>query len=415
MNSHLSHALQAGWKASWYWNESGLDAIDWMEWDELIERSNRPSIFLDSRMVRSLLSSKSRNVAALMWHVEGQLKGISFVEDAEAESVNLSGHLESRSFVFDTVSSLLHGRSGRLKFSVRVMGTTLGSGDHGFRFAPDVSYKQQQYCVESTMFHSASNWGNRIPRVVMAKDTFIRDGAGKSALFPGWTPMEFDPEMIVHLDPLWNTLEDCMPSLVTKSRTKFKRIQSLSEDFEMEMWSLEQLEEEGYELIELYRLVFERSGFRLGSLHLEELIESKRFWGEAFVVSVYVLEGKRVGFQCAYVTSDATEAFFVGFKPELTKSHAIYQRMLLEFIQLGITAGSKEVHMGRTALDVKSSIGALPRRLQCDVKFRNPLFHVVVNAFTKRFSPLPPVLKRPWKTPSYPLERQSEINAVHPS
>ena len=413
--SSFDQAVGSGWTASWYWNELALDAVPWDAWDQLIAASTRPSIFLDSRMMRSLLKVKTRNVAALIWRKEGVLKGLAVVEDAEAESVNLAGHIESKSWVFDTVSRLLHGKSGRWQFSVRVIGTTLGSGDHAFRFALGVSKKQQKLCLEKTMFCSPSNWGNAIPRVVMVKDQVIAAESSKSPLFRGWTPMEFDPEMVVHLDPQWGCLEDCLPSLVKKSRTKFKRIQTLSQDFQLKRWSLEQLEADGSSLIELYRLVFERSGFRLGSLHLDELVASKKIWGEAFVVTVYSLGGEQVGFQCAYTTPEATEAFFVGFKPELTKSHAIYQRMLLEFVELGIAAGSKEVRMGRTALDVKSSIGALPRRLQCDVKFRNPLAHAIVQAFTTGYKPVHRELKRPWKEKTYPLNRHLEITSIHPS
>ena len=37
--------------------------------------------------------------------------------------------------------------------------------------------------------------------------------------------------------------------------------------------------------------------------------------------------------------NEETEAFFVGFDPELRKTHAIYQRMLVEFIW-GWSAGA---------------------------------------------------------------------------
>ncbi|HAD22355.1 MAG TPA: hypothetical protein DCF87_09630, partial [Opitutae bacterium] len=406
------HSFQKNWQAAWFWNENAVNRISWTEWDQLILDSNKPSIFLDSRMVRALLNSSSRNVAAVEWRCKDVLKGIALVEDTHAESVDLSKHVDGKSFIFNAISRLLHGRSGRLEFSVRVMGTTLGSGDHAFRFLPDVDAEQRKLCVEGTMYFSSSDTGTKIPGVVMVKDTTIPEKGQKSPVFPGWTPIEFDPEMVVYVDPSWNSIEDCMPFLMKKSRTKFKRIQELSKDFKVERWSLNQLEKEGDLLIELYRSVFDRSGFRLGSLHLEELIESKRLWGDAFVVDVYVLDGENVGFQCAYVTPEATEAFFVGFRPKLIKSHAIYQRMLLEFIRMGILAGCEEVRMGRTALDVKSSIGALPRRLQCDVKFRNPLFHFIVQVFSTRFSPMPPDLKRAWQGSSYPLQRHLELNAV---
>jgi len=218
--------------------------------------------------------------------------------------------------------------------------------------------------------------------------------------------------MIFHLDPNWGHFDAYTAELKTKSRTKINRILKLSEELEIKSWTLEDLEERGEDLVNLYQKVYERSGFRLGSLHCAELVESKRIWKDDFVVNGYYLEGALCGFQCAYVGTEETEAFFVGFEPELIKSHAIYQRMLVEFICLGVSRKSKRVNMGRTALEIKSSVGALPRRLQCDVRFRNPLFHRIVHAYTRGYNPSQLSLRQPWKAESYPVKAHSEFHPV---
>jgi len=129
-------------------------------------------------------------------------------------------------------------------------------------------------------------------------------------------------------------------------------------------------------------------------------------------VNGFSLNGALVGFQCAYVGREETEAFFVGFEPELVKSHAIYQRMLLGFILLGLERGSRRVNMGRTALEIKSSVGALPRRLQCEVRFRNRLFHELVRRYTKGYDPIQPSLRKPWGQEAFPLKAHSELHAI---
>ena len=55
--------------------------------------------------------------------------------------------------------------------------------------------------------------------------------------------------------------------------------------------------------------------------------------------------------------------YFVGFEVTYNKSHALYQRMLVEFIQWGIAEKCTTVNLGRTALDIKASLGAEPQRL----------------------------------------------------
>ena len=118
--------------------------------------------------------------------------------------------------------------------------------------------------------------------------------------------------------------------------------------------------------------------------------------GRRFSVIAYYLEDEMVGFQCGIVTCNTTEAFFVGFLQEENKLHFMYQRMLLEFIKQGIGKGSSKIAMGRTALDIKSSLGACPKRLMCHMKVGNIFVHMLTRAVAHTSSPKIPPLKRAW-------------------
>ena len=72
----------------------------------------------------------------------------------------------------------------------------------------------------------------------------------------------------------------------------------------------------------------------------------------------------------------------------------MYQRMLLEFIKQGIEKGSTKVAMGRTALDIKSSLGACPKRLVCHMKMDNLFIHMLTRGVALASSPKIPQLKR---------------------
>ena len=405
-------SIVRGAEVTWHWNEAGIDSVEWKAWDALIKISEYPSIFLDSRMMKALLRSAKRNLAAVTWHLDTKLIGICLVEDALAESLNLDEHISVKRSWFSIISRWLHSPEGRFAFRVRVIGPVLGSGLHSYRWANHIPENEQRRLLTETIFTSTSNAGTAIPKVAMLKDLPIYYPGRRQQLQPGWIPLEFDPEMLLHLDPTWEGLADYQLQLNTKSRTKVKRVLKVSESFQISDWSTEKVIENADVLIDLYRSVFDRSGFRLGQLHAEELIESKRFWGDDFVVKGYELEGELVGFQCAYQGADEIEAFFVGFTPELVKSHAIYQRMLIEFIRLGIKTKRKRINMGRTALDVKSSVGALPQRLQCDVHFRNPIFHALVRRYTRGFDPAEPVLKKAWKADAFAKVYHSEIHTT---
>ena len=71
--------------------------------------------------------------------------------------------------------------------------------------------------------------------------------------------------------------------------------------------------------------------------------------------------------------------------------------MLLEFVQQGLDRGSSKISLGRTALDIKSSLGACPRRLSCHMKVNKPAIHFLLRVIAGASSPKIPQLKRAWK------------------
>jgi hypothetical protein len=93
------------------------------------------------------------------------------------------------------------------------------------------------------------------------------------------------------------------------------------------------------------------------------------------------------------------EAFFVGFNPEENRKRALYQRMLLHFIAwaIDINTEHRELILGRTALDIKSSVGGLPVRLVCAVRFRNPYMQGLAALAVRWSKPAELKLKSPWK------------------
>jgi len=69
---------------------------------------------------------------------------------------------------------------------------------------------------------------------------------------------------------------------------------------------------------------------------------------------------------------------------------------LLEFIMQAISTRSKRISLGRTALDIKSSLGACPKRLVCHMRVDRPLVHALTKVIARASSPKIPQLKRAW-------------------
>ena len=334
--------------------------------------------------------------AALWEHPSGDVRGIAVMEDSQASSQGVDDFLDG-SVLFGAAKSWLH-RQGGLHFDVRVLGTPLASGPHAYRFAPGVD---EHACIDELLATPAI--GSIQPSTLLVKDHPCRfswgeakRAGGKSLWRKGWVDLEFDPVMVVDIRRI-HSWDAYLSALRTKARTKIKRILSLSGDLEFEPWSLDEIERNAGDLHALYLEVYGRAAFRLGCLQREDLACLKLEMGEDFRVLAVKHEGALVGFQCSMANADVLEAFFVGFLPHLNKSHALYQRMLLEFIRRGIALGCQEVVLGRTALDIKSSLGAEPRRLVLHERMRNPILHGLSRWAAAASAPKPRDLKRAWK------------------
>ena len=371
----------------------------WRQWDLCLV--DHPSAYLDSRSIKAALDVDSRKLQAVMWvNSEGKTLGIAQVEDTHAMSQARGKFLKAEKPFFKLAQQYLYKGDGVFQFNVRVLGTVLSSGDHAYRFHESISTEER-----FVLIHQALNIpmidGSKPPLSSMVKDHYSdlpwpQKIAGKSNWHKSWIDLEFDPVMEVDLNPEWKNFDQYSAALRKKSRTKIRRIMRGSEELILKNITLEEVSENATKLHYLYKQVYDRAGFTLGHLNKEDLVSLKNQWGEDFPVIAYYLEDEIVGFQCGIVTEKTTEAFFVGFLQEENKLHFMYQRMLLEFIKQGIGKGSDKIAMGRTALDIKSSLGAYPKRLMCHMKVDNLFVHMLTRAVAHTSSPKIPPLKRAW-------------------
>lgn len=384
----------------------------WQAWDGMLQKE--PSIHLSSRAIRAVLRSPDRAVRAAMWlNGEDEVVGIAVCEDSMAMSRGVDQHLEGTG-AFQRAKRWLH-RKGGLQFKVRVVGTPLASGPHGHRFLPGVDAHQ---CLEQ-LFQMPGLLGSsyeKAPAAWLVKDHYALapwgDGqrlAGSSSWNPHWTDLEFDPVMKVSLEG-FSSFEQYKGALRTKARTKVKRIEALSAPLAFERLSATDIQDNLPQLYRLYQAVYDRTSFRLGSLMPDDLVLLKEELKEDFQVWEAHLDGACIGFHCGMTNGHEVEAFFVGFDGGHNKTHALYQRMLLEFIRWGIERGCASVNLGRTALDVKSSLGAEPHRLILHQRMTAPWLHRLAKWGARASAPKQPPLKRSWKTgPAKKLSIHHEV------
>ena len=112
-----------------------------------------------------------------------------------------------------------------------------------------------------------------------------------------------------------------------------------------------------------------------------------KYYGEQAAVkgiSFSVQSGEIVGFLSALKNRSHLDAHFIGLNYRLNKAHAIYPRILNDYVRIGIENKVAVINLGRTASEIKTTIGAAPLELSCYIKHKSPFINALVRPFFKR-------------------------------
>lgn len=254
----------------------------------------------------------------------------------------------------------------RLDWGLRVLvcGAAQASGPFGFVFAPEVGAAEQPVLLESVLELMRQRLG---ARAVMVKDLAesafpaVRGGLKRS----GFTAFDFEPNMVVEIDPAWRTLDDYLEAMTSKYRVRARRAFRKGEHLGCRSLTLRDLQRYQDRMYTLYTEVADRADFSLVRLQPGYFVRLKSAFGASFKVMGYFDGESLVGFCTVLRSGTAAEVHFLGFEEGYNTSAQLYLNMLLASIRTGIEDfRSRRIILGRTASVIKSSVGARPHREQ---------------------------------------------------
>ena len=198
-----------------------------------------------------------------------------------------------------------------------------------------------------------------------------------------YTAMHVEPNMIITLKPEWHSFEDYISALKSKYRVKANRADAKSKILETKFFSVKDIKDYKKELQELYQNTIDNADFNAQILNLDTYVNLKNAFENKFIVKGYFFENQLVGFLSAMQNESHLDAHFIGINYSLNKDFAIYPRILNDYIRLGINTKSTQINLGRTASEIKSTLGAVPKALTCYCKHKRFFPNLVLKPFIK--------------------------------
>ena len=262
-------------------------------------------------------------------------------------------------------------------------GNVFLSGEHGISSSNQTSKEEIMTQIGTALDAVAAN--TKPLHAIFIKD-FKEDSLQSTRQFLnfGYSEIKVEPNMIIQLQPEWNTFEDYKNILKSKYRVKANKADSKSSALETRLFTEHDFETYKDELQALYQNTIANASFNAQVLNLNTYIHLRASFKDDFIVKAYFLDNKLVGFLTALVNKNALDAHFIGLDYDLNKSHAIYPRILNDYVRLGIEKQVSSINLGRTASEIKTAIGANPLELSCYIKHKNPFLNSLVKPFFRR-------------------------------
>lgn len=250
-----------------------------------------------------------------------------------------------------TLVRFVRDRLHLLHWPLLTTGSPLAADEPGFVFSPALPAGERQSLLLAAIREAAGSLRGIRGYLL----------AGQAPLNQGYHRVPAEPDMVLRLPPEWKSFENYLDALQSKYRVHARRMMRTAEQLQVEELQLSAIRKGHAVWNALYRQVVEQAGFNLETLHPDYFIRLKEVFAEEFRFFAWYNESRvAVAFHTAFLRDDVLHAHFIGLDYSANRDFRIYPAMLYRYIELALESGVRLLHLGRTAPEIKSSVGAEP-------------------------------------------------------
>lgn len=299
-------------------------------------------------------------------------------------------------------SEKLHLLKDDEKLRILVCGNPFVSGEHGISINPNADKKQ----ILAKVVKAITELVESKKELKKTVDVFLlKDFLDQSLSYANtvkkhhYHPFSVEPNMVLSLRESWTSFEDYLSDFKTKYRVKAKRALALSESLKVVKITTENFAQYKNSMHQLYESVVKSASFNLADFNIDTYKDFLISFDKNYIIQSYFLEDKMVGFISGLINNNTLDAHFVGIDYKFNKRYAIYQRMLYDCVNIGINHQIETINFGRTASEIKSSIGAIPQELTLYVRHKKTIPNKLLKLFLQNIEPTSFQQKKPFKQP----------------
>lgn len=354
-------------------------------WDSVA----RENAFLQTPYLKVLEESAPTNMQCFYIGIfqKGTLIGVALAQYLNLNKLESFGERDKclktyiRNFVFRNFGS-----------HALFLGNNMITGQNGYTFNKEIDSRTIGQILKLCADEITAYFKKQSIKIhIVSFKDFYKDCAAElqQSVFSEMYEFNTQPNMIFKLKPEWNTNEEYVASFSKKYRDQYKRAHKKFEGIETRELFLGDIVLLENRIYELYYHVAKNAPFNTFFLAKNHFSSFKKHCGDRFILIGYFLDNELVGFHTLLLNGTTLETYFLGYDEKIQKEKMLYLNMLYNMTQYGIENQFKEIIFGRTALEIKSSIGAEPVIMSGFIYHNNKL---IDNYFDKIFPRLEPNL-----------------------
>lgn len=341
-----------------------------LEWNSLAV----DNIFLTREYLEVLENSSPVNMICHFIGIfnENQLAGIVLTQFLFAEKLDSFGERDQclktsvRNFAFKNFAS-----------HVLFVGNNMLTGQNAFSFSKDI---KESKAIKT--LHKAINQlkkdlkaNGRKVHITSIKDFTEKEIEPLQAEFKNNYTFSTQPNMIFEINKNWTTEQDYIDALSKKYRDQYKRARKKAEGIVKQRMTLTDIQKYEDDIYDLYFHVAKNAPFNTFFLARNHFSFFKEIMKDNFLFYGYFLDEKLIGFNTLIKNGDIIDTYFLGYDETIQREKMLYLNMLYDMIAYSINQGFKEIIFARTALEIKSSVGAKPVKMYGLITHSNALIN----------------------------------------
>lgn len=297
----------------------------------------------------------------------------------------------------------------RAEFNLLISGNMLLTGEYGYYFNSDIDQVKIASLIQESMdvLQGILDKEHSKISIHLIKDHKIETSSVLKEQLQKETyhPFLMQPCMHMEVRPNWTNFDNYLEDMSSKYRVRARRARKKGEEITKKELSLEEIEANEERIHALYKLIADGAGFNAFLLHKKYFTELKRSLGENYKLTAYYINNELVAFYTAIFNHDEMDAHFLGVDNSFNRDYQVYLNILYDLVETAINAKSKHIDFARTALEIKSSVGAIAQDLLCFFKHRSTISSKFLQLVFDSLNP-----KEEWQ-PRSPFKEHDVVSA----